>query len=192
MNSIMITCSPSTEITLGCVIWILDPSFMTLRPMISTKTLLAMLRLGSIDRSGYSCSHPLSMRVNKKAFSLIKDELGERIMTEFMAPRLKLYVYRILSGSSGKKCKGVKKCNVKKMLNFDDYKQCLFAGQNTFRKQLLFQNRLHEVYTVEVNKLALSKDNDKQVIQSDGVSTLAHGYDNAASHNGLGDNHNNK
>ena len=62
------------------------------------------------------------------------------------------------------------------MLKFDDYKQYLFAGKNAFRKQLLFHNKLHEVHTVEVNKLALSRE--EQVIQSDGVSTLAHGHKN--------------
>ena len=48
---------------------------------------------------------------------------------------------------------------VKKALDFDDYKECLLAGRNTFRKQLLFQNELHNVCTVEVNKLSLSRDN---------------------------------
>ena len=30
-----------------------------------------------------------------------------------------------------------------------------------FRKQLLFQNKLHEIHTIEVNKLALSRDDNK-------------------------------
>ena len=75
-----------------------------------------------------------------------------------------------------RKCKGVKKCILKKTLNFVDYKQCLFTGREVFRKQLLFQNKLHEVYTVEVDKLALSRNDDKRVIRHDGVSTLAHGH----------------
>ena len=32
---------------------------------------------------------------------------------------------------------------------------------------------------VKVNKLALRRDDDKRAIQSDGVSTLAHGHKNA-------------
>ena len=67
---------------------------------------------------------------------------------------------------------------MKKTLDFEDYKQCLFVAENTFSKQLLFQNRLHEVHMVEVNKLAFSRDDNKLVIQSDGVSTLAHGHKN--------------
>ena len=75
---------------------------------------------------------------------------------------------------------------MKKTPNFNDYKECLLAGWNALRKQLLFQNRLHEFDTIEVNKLALSRDN--KVIQSDGVSTLAHEHHHrhkdVASYNG--------
>ena len=41
---------------------------------------------------------------------LMKDELGRRIMTEFVALRPKLYAYKTLGGSGQKKCRGVKKC----------------------------------------------------------------------------------
>ena len=66
------------------------------------------------------------------------------------------------------------------MLDFDGHKQGLLAGRKAFRNQLLFHNKLHEVYTVEVNKLALSRDDKKRVVQSDGVSTLAHGLKDVA------------
>ena len=126
------------------------------------------------NTSGYSSSRvrPLSIGVNKKVIGLMKNELGGRIMTEIMAVRLKLYAFKMLNGGGDKKCKGVKRCVVKKMLDFDDYTQCLLAGQNAFRKQLLLQNKLQGVHTTEVNKIALSRNNNKRVIQKDGVSTL--------------------
>ena len=65
------------------------------------------------------------------------------------------------------------------MLGLDDYKQCLFEGENVFWKQHMFQNCLHKVHTVKANKVALSRDNDKQVVQSDGISTLVHGHEDA-------------
>ena len=34
----------------------------------------------------------------------------------------------------------------------------------------------HEIYTEEINKIALSSDDDKQVIMADGIHTLAHGH----------------
>ena len=57
----------------------------------------------------------------------MKDELGGAIMTEFVALRPKLYSYRKINGAEDKKCKGIKKCMVKKTLAFDDYKNCLLA-----------------------------------------------------------------
>ena len=50
---------------------------------------------------------------------------------------------------------------MKKTLDFEDYKQCLFVGENTFRKQLLFQNKLHDVHSIEMNKLDLSRNGDR-------------------------------
>ena len=73
----------------------------------------------------YSRVCPLPMGVNKNVIRFMKDELGGRIMTEFMALRPKLYACKTLSGSGDKKCKGVKKCIVKKTLDFKDYRQCL-------------------------------------------------------------------
>ena len=127
--------------TFGCVTWTLTPWLMTSTLTISMKTSLA-----SFDISGYSPVCPLPMRVSKKVTGLMKDKLGRRIMTKFVALRLKLYTYNVLDGSGDKKYKGVKKCIVKKMLDFEDYKQYLTVGQNAFWKQLLFQNKLHEVH----------------------------------------------
>ena len=66
-----------------------------------------------------------------------------------------------------------------KTLDFDDYKKCLFNpvdGKNTNGSQLIFRNRKHEVHTVEVNKVALNRDDDKRIAKKDGVSTLARGH----------------
>ena len=76
------------------------------------------------NTSSYSPKRPLPIGVNKKVIGLMKDELGGRIMTEFMALRPKLSAFKMLSGGGDKKCKGVKKCVVKKTPDFDDYKQC--------------------------------------------------------------------
>ena len=84
----------------------------------------------------------------------MKDELGGKIMIEFVALRAKLYAYKTLEKQEDKKCKGIKKCVVEKTLTFDDYKKCLDDGKNVYRSQLFFQNKDHEVYTTEVNKIA--------------------------------------
>ena len=47
----------------------------------------------------------------------------------------------------------------------------------------MFWDKLHEVHIIEVNKLALSRDNNKRVTQSDGVSMLTHGHKEASAVN---------
>ena len=99
-------------------------------------------------------------------------------MTEFVALRPKLYAYKKLNGKENKRCKGIKKCVVQKTISFDDYVNCLLdvKGKSIYRSQLVFRNNKHKIHTVEVNKVALNRDNDKQIIQKDGVRTLAHGH----------------
>ena len=133
---------------------------------------------GIFDTSGYSKTdfRPLPIGVNKKVIGLMKDELGGKIMTEFMALRPKLYSYKVLDGSEEKKCKGIKKCVVKKPLTFEDYKTCLFSDSTEYRSQLMFRSAKHEVHTIEVNKVTLNRDDDKRISRKDGISTFARGH----------------
>ena len=78
------------------------------------------------DTSGYRKTdfRLLPIGLNIKVIGLMKDELEGKIMTKFVAMIPKLYSYRELDGSEDKKCKGIKKCVVKKTLTFGDYKTC--------------------------------------------------------------------
>ena len=128
------------------------------------------------NTSGYCDNHPLPVGLNKKVIGLMKDELGGAIMTEFVALRSKLYSYIKLNGTEDKKCKGIKKCVVKKTLKFEDYKACLLnqlhrpTNESVYRYQLMFRLSKHEVHTIEVNKVAPNRDDDKR------FSTLAKGH----------------
>ena len=128
------------------------------------------------DTSGYIPDRLLPVGLNKKVIGLIKDELGGAIMTEFVALRPKLYSYKVLDGSEDKKCKGIKKCVVKKTLTFEDYKTCLFNDSTEYRSQLMFRSSEHEVHTIEVNKVTLNRDDDKRISRKDGISTFARGH----------------
>ena len=107
----------------------------------------------------------------------MKDKLGGKIMTEFVALRAKMYAYRkIGKGAEEKYCKGTKKCVVSEGLMFDDYKTCLFDGETMSIEQMLFENKKHEVYTVNKHKIALNRDDEKRFVQADGITTLVRGY----------------
>ena len=123
------------------------------------------------DTSGYIPDRPLPVGKNKKVIGLMKDELGGEIMCEFVSLRLKMYSYKV-GNSEPKKCKGIKRCVVKRMISFEDYKRCLFSGEQSHRSQLLFRSKKHEVRTLEVNKLALSREDDKR-ISINGVASYA-------------------
>ena len=128
------------------------------------------------DTSGYCPNRPLPVGLNKKVIGLMKDELGGKIMTEFVELRPKLYSYKVLDGLEDKKCKGIKKCIVKKTLTFEDYKACLFNDSTEYRSQLMFRSAKHEAHTIEVNKVALNRDDDKRISWKDRIFTFARGH----------------
>ena len=121
------------------------------------------------DTSSYIPDRPLPVGLNKKVIGLMKDEQGGEIMREFVS------LWPKMGNSKPKKCKGIKRCVVKKTISFDNYKKCLFNGERAHRSQLLFRSRKHEVRTLEVNKLALSREDDKR-ITINGVASYARGH----------------
>ena len=126
------------------------------------------------ETSSYNPHRPLPVGLNKKVIGLMKDELGGEIMTEFVTLRPKMYAYKT-GESESKKCKGIKKCVVKKTISFDDYKACLFSGETSYRSELMFRSSKHALKTLEVNKLALSRDDDKRITVN-GINSLARGH----------------
>ena len=46
---------------------------------------------------------------------------------------------------------------------FENYKDSLFNDKTILRSQLRFKNDLHNMYTEEVNKIALSSHDDKRL-----------------------------
>ena len=72
------------------------------------------------DTSNYEVEKPLPKGINKKVIGLMKDELGGKIITEFVALRPKTYSYSTDDDKSAKKAKGTKKCVIKIILKFND------------------------------------------------------------------------
>ena len=74
-----------------------------------------------------------------------------------------------------KKLKGTKKCIKKQKLIFKNYKDCLLNGKMVYRSQERFRSYYHIMYTEEVNKIALSSNDDKRLQTFDRVTTYPYG-----------------
>ena len=123
------------------------------------------------DASNYEVNKPLPKGKNKKVIGLMKDKLGGKIMTEFAALRPKTYSYLMDDGNSNKKAKGTKKCVIKRTLKFNDYKNCLRNNKAILKSQQRFKSEAHNVYTEEVNKIALSSNDDKRLQNYDRITS---------------------
>ena len=81
------------------------------------------------DTSNYEVNRPLPTGKNKKVIGLMKDELGRKIITEFVTFRRKTYSYLTDDGKEDKKAKETKKCIIKIMIKFNNYKNCLLKDE---------------------------------------------------------------
>ena len=129
------------------------------------------------DTSAYSnnLNRPLPIGINKKVLSMFKDEFSGRIMTELVALRTKTYSYLNYDGREEKKAKGTKKCVVKRKIKFSDYKICLFNNNPVLRSQEVFKSEFHDVYTLRLNEIGLSSNDDKRLQTYGKIATYPYG-----------------
>ena len=80
-------------------------------------------------------------------------------------------------GSNHKKAKGIKKCAIKQKIMFENYKDCLLNNKTVYRSQERFRSYYHDVYTKEVNKIALTNNGDKRLQTSDKFTTYPYETD---------------
>ena len=76
------------------------------------------------DTSNYTVERPLPMGKNQKVIGMMNDELGGKIMKEFIRLRPKCYVYLMDDGNVDKKARGTKTCVIKRCIMFNDYIEC--------------------------------------------------------------------
>ena len=127
------------------------------------------------DTSDYPQNHPSGILtgVNKKVIGMFKDEVAGKQITHFVGLRPKLYSFKVEEQNTIKKCKGIKKNVVKNGVDFKDYVQCLFSDEKQMRSMKIIRSENHEIYSKEVNKVALSNEDDKRNLEKDKVNTLA-------------------
>ena len=128
------------------------------------------------DTSNYEVDRPLPTGKNKKVIGLMKDELGEKIIKEFVALRPKTYSYLRDDCKEDKQAKGTKKCVIKIELQSNNYKNCILNDKVVLKSQQRFKSEKHDVYTENVNKIALSSNDDKRLITFDKITTYPYGF----------------
>ena len=128
-----------------------------------------------VDTSIIYCDRPLEKGINKKVIGKMKDKLGGKIMTEFFALRPKTYSYLMDDGGGDKKAKGTKKCVIKRTITFNNHKDCLLKYESILKLQRRFKSERHDVYTEEINKIALSSNDDKRLQTFDRITSYLYG-----------------
>ena len=130
------------------------------------------------DTSDYPENHPsgIPTGINKKVLGMMKDEAAGKNIKEYVGLRSKLYSFIMEEGKENKKCKGVKRQVVENSITHEDYKTCLLTGKEKLARQNIIRSYEHTVFTEEVNKIALSAEDDKRYILKDGIHTLAWGH----------------
>ena len=128
------------------------------------------------DTSNYEVNRPLPTGKNKKVIDLMKDELGGKIIMELVTLRPKTYSFLTDDGKEDKKAKGTKKCVIKKKIKFNDYKKCLLNDELILKSQQRFISKKHDVYTENINKIALSNNDDKRIVSSNKISSYPYRY----------------
>ena len=127
------------------------------------------------DTSNYEVNRPLPIEKNKKVIRLIKDELEGKIMTKFVTIRPKSYYYLMDDVNSNKRVQGIKKCVIKRITKFNDYKNYLFMNEIKLYFQRMFKSEAHNVYTKEINKIVLNGNDDKRLQTFDNITTCPYG-----------------
>ena len=127
------------------------------------------------DTSNYEVNRPLAAGKNQKVIGLMKDELGGKIMTKFAALKPKTYSYLMDDSWSDKKAIGTKKRVIKRRFKCNDYKDCLLNNEIVLKSQQRFKSERHDVYTEEINKIALSSNDDKRLQTFDRITLYPYG-----------------
>ena len=106
----------------------------------------------------------------------MKHESGGKIITESKTLKPKTYSYLTDDCKEDKKAKGTKKFVIKRNIKFNDYKICLLKDEVILKSQQRFISKKHDVYTGNINKIALRNNDDKRIVSSDKITSCPYGY----------------
>jgi len=135
--------------------------------------------LDRMDTANLPSNHPCYIAERKKVPGFFSDEVDGKTMSEFVALRAKSYAYTIEGVDKQKiKAKGIRGHVVKKHMNINDHKKCLFGDSSLeeYTENVSIRSFKHQLKTLKTNKLTYNCGDDKRYILEDGVHTLAHGH----------------
>ena len=129
------------------------------------------------DASNYDekDNRPLPIGINGRVLGMYRNEPAGKIMRKLCGPRAKTQAYLMSDGINKKKPKGTKKCVIKCELKFNDYYDSIFENKNILESQQGFTSDHHTVYTEEINKIAISSNDDKRIQTYDKITTYPYG-----------------
>ena len=91
-------------------------------------------------------------------------------MIEFVGLKAKMYAYLMDDDSKHKRAKGTKNFVIKRRLMFENYIDCLFNNKIILQSQQRFKSDHHNVYNEQINKIALSSNDDKRLQTFDKIT----------------------
>ena len=106
---------------------------------------------------------------------IFEEKLGGKIIKDVVSIRPKTYAYLTDDGDEHKKAKGTRTCVITREIMFVNYTECLFNNKNVYKSQHRFKSYNHDVYIEEVNKTALSSNDDKRLQTHDRIKTYPDG-----------------
>ena len=126
------------------------------------------------DTSNFPDDHPsrIEIGVNEKVIGKFKDEASGKQITNFVGLNSKLYCFKVEEEGEILKAKGVKKNVIKNSMSSEDYKKCLFSEEKLM-KEMNIISRNHDIYSMTVNKVALSANDDKRLVCPNKIYTKA-------------------
>ena len=140
-----------------------DSLFVELVNIDLDKLLRKMIGEKFLDTSNYEKSNPLYSDALKACLGCIKDESCGNRYTEWVLLRPKCYSMQSHThGNTAKRAKGVQRFVVKNHLTHDIYKQVWEQMVIKYVTNRRIGSNLHQLYTIAVEKLALSAFDDKR------------------------------
>ena len=127
-----------------------------------------------LNTTEYDKNHTrIPIGINKNVIGKFKDELNGKLKIELVSLASKGYADLDNNDKIEKRVKGIDKIVRDRVLKFENYMDVLL--NKTKNKQQRFKSELHTIYTEHINKIALSRKDDKRIQTFDGITAYPYG-----------------